>query len=135
MESTRTPAFSPFGLSRIGQIGITVTDVERSVAFYRDSLGMKLLFQYPGLGFFDCAGVRLMLSPPEGARESYSSVIYFRVPDIEEAYQQLGTRGVEFERAPHLVARMADHDLWMAFFRDPDRNLLALMCEVPLAAA
>jgi len=124
------PMDTPFGLSTIGQVGITVADVDRAVAFYRDQLGMKLLFQVPGMGFFDSGGVRLMLSAAEKPSDQYSSVIYFKVPDIGEAFQALSGRGVAFEREPHLVARMPDHDLWMAFLRDPDRNLLALMSEV-----
>jgi len=121
-----------FGLSVIGQVGITVTDVERAVAFYRDTLGMKLLFQMPTMGFFDCGGVRLMLSTSEHG-EQYSSIVYYKVADIQEAYRTLGERGAVFEGEPHLVARMRDHDLWMVFLRDPDRNLLALMSEVYLA--
>jgi len=122
-----------FGLAAIGQIGITVTDVDRAVAFYRDTLGMKLLFQVPGMGFFDCAGVRLMLSVSERPAETYSSILYFNVPDIQEAHRTMASRGVAFEGEPHMIARMPDHDLWMAFFRDPDRNLLALMSAVPRA--
>jgi methylmalonyl-CoA/ethylmalonyl-CoA epimerase len=121
---------SSFGLSAIGQIAITVSDVERAIAFYRDTLGMKLLFQVPNLGFFDCGGVRLMLSGAEKPGEHYSSVIYFRVSDLQEACRELAARGLSFEQEPHMIARMADHDLWMAFFRDPDRNLLGLMSEV-----
>ena len=127
MEATQ-PAQS--GLSVIGQIGITATDVDRAVAFYRDVLGMKLLFQFPGMGFFDCAGIRLMLRKPESPAESYSSILYFRVGDIQAAFRDLAARGVKFERDPHLVARMPDHELWMAFFRDAENNLLALMSEV-----
>ncbi|MGB7760536.1 MAG: VOC family protein [Bryobacteraceae bacterium] len=123
-----------FGLSSIGQIGITITNLERAIAFYRDTLGLKLLFQVPGLAFFDCAGIRLMLSGAEKPGEQYSSILYFRVPDIQAAAKTLDGRGAPFDRPPHLVARMPDHDLWMAFFRDPDRNLLALMSEVPRAA-
>lgn len=134
MESAAMPAGSSFSLSTIGQIAISVTDVDRAVAFYRDALGLKLLFQYPGLSFFDCGGVRLMLSSPENGRETCSSVLYFRVPDMQAAFQALAERGVTFEREPHVVARMPDHNLWMAFFRDPDRNLLALMCEARRAA-
>ena len=127
MESTASAA--PFGLSAIGQIGITVTDIDRAVAFYRDTLGIKLLFQVPNMGFFDCAGVRLMLSISERPAETYSSILYFKVPQIQQAFETLSGRGAAFEGEPHMIARMPDHDLWMAFFRDPDRNLLALMCE------
>jgi methylmalonyl-CoA/ethylmalonyl-CoA epimerase len=123
-----------FGLSSIGQIAITITDLERAVAFYRDTLGLKLLFQVPGLAFFDCAGIRLMLSGSEKPGEHYSSILYFRVPDIQTAAKILESRGAPFEEQPHLVARMPDHDLWMAAFRDPDRNALALMSEVKRAA-
>jgi catechol 2,3-dioxygenase-like lactoylglutathione lyase family enzyme len=129
MESAASAAL--FGLSTIGQIGITVTDIDRAIAFYRDTLGMKLLFQIPNMGFFDCAGVRLMLSISERPAETYSSILYFKVPDIQQAFETLIGRGAAFEGEPHLIARMPDHDLWMAFFRDPDRNLLALMSETP----
>ncbi len=125
---------APFELSTIGQIGITVRDAEKAAAFYRDALGLKLLFQMPGMAFFDCGGIRLMLSVSEKPAETYSSVLYFRVPEIGAAWAALRERGVEPEREPHLIARMPDHELWMAFFRDPDRNLLALMSEVRPAA-
>jgi methylmalonyl-CoA/ethylmalonyl-CoA epimerase len=123
------PSPALLGLGAIGQIAITVSDVDRAIAFYRDSLGIKLLFHVSGMGFFDCGGVRLMLSRPEKPGESYSSVLYFRVPDIQRVYGELQSRGVPFEGEPHMIAKMPDHELWMAFFRDPDRNLLALMCE------
>jgi methylmalonyl-CoA/ethylmalonyl-CoA epimerase len=119
-----------YGLSSIGQIAITVTDLERAIAFYRDKLGMKFLFQVPNLGFFDCGAIRLMLDRPEKAGETYSSVIYFKVDDIQAAHRELSGRGVPFEDEPHVIARMPDHDLWMTFLRDPDRNLIGLMSEV-----
>ena len=125
-----TPSEPAFGLGQIGQIALTITDVEQAVAFYRDALGMRFLFQVPNLAFFDCGGVRLMLGPAEKSGESFSSVIYFKVDSIQTAFETLSARGVTFEAAPHLIAKMPDHELWMAFFRDPDRNLLALMCEV-----
>lgn len=119
-------------LSEIGQIGIAVQDVRRAVEFYRDTLGMIMLFQLPAMAFFDCSGIRLMLSLPEGNQpgEKYVSLIYFKVPDIQSAYETLRSRGVEFDGKPHLVARMPDHDLWMASFRDPDGNVLELMSEI-----
>jgi catechol 2,3-dioxygenase-like lactoylglutathione lyase family enzyme len=120
-----------FGLSQIGQIAITVTDVPRAIAFYRDNLGLKFLFEAPNLGFFDCAGIRLMLTLPEGTSGTHASILYYKVPDIQQAHEVLSGRGVAFEGAPHLIAKMPDHDLWMAFFRDPDSNILALMSEVP----
>jgi len=122
---------STLRLDQIGQIAMPVRDVEKAIAFYRDILGMRFLFKAPpGLGFFDCAGVRLMLDGPAAAQAGRGSVLYYKVPDIQEAFATLTTRGVIFEGNPHLIARMPDHDLWMAFFRDPDGNLLALMSEV-----
>ena len=128
--SSMAQSETTFGLARIGQIAVTVSDLERAVLFYRDTLGMRLLFQFPNLAFFDCGGIRLMLGPPEKGGESLSSVIYYKVDDIRQATEILSSRGVQFEAEPHLIAKMPDHELWMAFFRDPDRNLLALMCEV-----
>jgi len=125
-----------FGLGQLGQIAVPVSDIQRAIAFYRDVLGMRFLFQAPpGLGFFDCAGVRLMLDAPAKAEsQNYSSVIYFKVPNLHAAFETLSARGVRFEAGPHLLARLPDHELWMAFFRDPDGNLLALMSEVRRAA-
>jgi methylmalonyl-CoA/ethylmalonyl-CoA epimerase len=120
-----------FGLAAIGQIALSVSDIGRAAAFYRDALGLRVLFQVPGMAFFDCGGVRLMISAVERAAQSDGYVIYFKVAEIQKAYEALAGRGVAFERAPELVARMPDHDLWMAFFRDPDRNLLAMMAEEP----
>jgi methylmalonyl-CoA/ethylmalonyl-CoA epimerase len=121
-----------FGLSRIGQIALPVRDLDRAVAFYRDVLGMAFLFRVPNLAFFDCAGVRLLLSPPESAElERHSSIIYFSVEDIHSAYQTLSERGAQFEDQPHIIANMDTYDLWMAFLRDPDGNLLGIMSEVP----
>jgi methylmalonyl-CoA/ethylmalonyl-CoA epimerase len=120
-----------FGLQQIGQIAVPVKDIDRAVRFYRDTLGMKFLFQAPpGLGFFDVGGVRLMLDGPAAAQAGSSSVIYFKVPDIQWACRTLKERRVQLEAEPHVIAKMPDHDLWMAFFRDPDGNLLALMSEV-----
>ena len=130
-------AAGSFGLSRIGQIAMTVGDRSRAVAFYRDILGMRLLFEAPpALAFFDCGGVRLMLSEPEGEGPNagqFSSVIYYVVDEIQAAAAELQARGVAFEGPPHVVARLPHADLWMAFLRDPDRNMLALMSEVPRA--
>jgi len=122
-----------FGLSRIGQIAVVVRDLPRAAAFYRDTLGMRLLFEAPpGLAFFDCAGVRLMLTLPDGADAGrMASIIYYAVDDIAVAARILAERGVVFETEPHVVARLPQADLWMAAFRDPSGNLLELMSEVP----
>ncbi len=122
------------GLDRIGQISIAVHDLGRAVAFYRDVLKMSFQFEAPpGLAFFDCGGVRLMLTLPDGGEDHHTSNVYYAVDDIQGMAKSLGERGVDFEREPHLVARLPDREVWMAFFRDPDRNLLALMSEIPLS--
>ena len=122
---------APFGLSAIGQIAITVHDVKKATAFYRDTLGIKLLFEVPNMAFFDCGAVRLMLSLPEKPELDHpSSILYFRVLNIQAAYERLKSGGVHFEDKPHLIARMPDHELWMTFFRDLENNLMALMSEV-----
>ena len=116
-------------LNSIGQIAILVKDVARATEFYRDKLGMKHLFSAGNLSFFDCGGVRLMLDKPEKA-EAGTSIIYFKVTEINEAYEQMKSRGVQFVDSPHLIARLPDHDLWMTFFRDSEGNLLSIMSEV-----
>jgi methylmalonyl-CoA/ethylmalonyl-CoA epimerase len=126
------PATTPvLGLGAIGQIAMNATDIPRAVRFYRDALGMRLLFEVPPkMAFFDCAGVRLMLSLPENAEYDHpGSVLYFRVDDIAQAHAALKGRGVNFADEPHLVARMPDHELWMTFFKDTEGNTLALMSE------
>ena len=118
------------GLSRIHQISIRAHDVERAVRFYRDTLGLPFLFAAPPrLAFFDCDGIRLMLSEPEGEVLQTGSVLYFRVNDIERAYRTLRERGAALIGEPNLVARLPDHELWLCFLRDPDGNPLALMEE------
>lgn len=124
------------GITRLGQIQVRTHDVERAVGFYENVLGLKLLFKAPpGLAFFDCGGVRLMLDRPEKQEFDHaSSILYFAVPDIQAAHARMKDGGVRFEDEPHLIARMPNHDLWMTFFRDTEDNLLALMSEVPHAA-
>ena len=126
-----TETSSP-GITRIGQIQIGTQDVERAAEFYEKVLGLKLLFKAPpGLAFFECGGVRLMLDRPEKPEFQHpSSILYFSVPDIQSAHGSLKEKGVRFEDEPHMIARMPDHDLWMTFFRDTEDNLLALMSEV-----
>ena len=123
-----------FGVARIGQIAMTVGDLPRAVAFYRDVLGMRFLFEAPpAMAFFDCGGIRLMLSLPEttGATQGqqFGSILYYAVDDIEAAARALEARGVRFEQPAHVVARLPHADLWMAFLRDPDGHLLAIMSE------
>ncbi|MCI0744528.1 MAG: VOC family protein [Verrucomicrobia subdivision 3 bacterium] len=118
-------------LAAVGQIGLTVDDLGKAVAFYRDMLGLKHLFDAPpAMAFFACGDIRLMLSRPEGPdAERFRTAMYFKVGDIDAARDALASRGVRFEVEPKLLAKMPDHELWMAFFRDPSGNLLALMCE------
>jgi methylmalonyl-CoA/ethylmalonyl-CoA epimerase len=117
----------------LGQVALTVSDVARSSAFYRDAVGLRFLFAAgPSLTFLDLGNARLMLSAPEGNFAPGSgTVLYLRVADILASHAAMRGRGVTFVDEPHLVAPMPDHDLWMCFFRDPDDYTLALMCERP----
>ena len=117
-------------LQRVRQIAINVKDSERASRFYRESLGLPFLFNAGAMAFFDCGGVRLMIEvPPEKEFDHPGSILYFKVDDIDSSYAELKGRGVDFRDAPHLIAKMPDHELWMAFFRDGEGNTLALMCE------
>ena len=120
------------GITRLGQIQILTKDVDRAAEFYEKVLGLKLLFKAPpGLAFFDCGGIRLMLDRPEKSEFDHaSSILYFAVPDIQAAYAGMKEKGVTFVAEPHMIAKMPDHDLWMTFFRDTEDNVLALMSEV-----
>ena len=119
-------------LDHIGQIALPVTDVDRAEEFYRTALGLRHLYRYGDLTFFDCAGVRLLLEKTlDFANVIRSSTIYLRCADIALAVRELKQRGVPFDSTPHLIAHMDDHDLWMAFFHDPDGHALALMQEAP----
>jgi methylmalonyl-CoA/ethylmalonyl-CoA epimerase len=114
----------------IGQISMTAHDIERATAFYADVLGIKLLFRAGHMSFFDCNGIRLMLSKPEKPEFDHpGSTLYFKVDDIDARYRELQARGVAFIDTPHLIARMPDHELWMTFFPDSEGNTHALMCE------
>jgi len=118
------------GLGRIGQLALQVSDIDRAERFYRDTLGLSALFRFSNLAFFDCDGVRLMLDgghESTGKREQFC--IYFRVSGMEAVVAALKSKQVYFEREPHVVAKMPDHELWMAFLHDPDGNRLALMEE------
>lgn len=118
------------GLHRIHQISIRAKDTARAVAFYRDTLGLKLLFQAPPqLAFFDCGGVRLMLSPAEPEFDHQGSVIYFAVDDINAAHAALSAADVTFRSEPHLIAKLPDREVWLTDFLDSEGNVLALMSE------
>jgi DNA-binding CsgD family transcriptional regulator/catechol 2,3-dioxygenase-like lactoylglutathione lyase family enzyme len=122
-------------LGPIGQISRSVGDIAAAERWYRDVLGLKHLYTFGKLAFFDCAGVRLFLEegPKAGGRQS---VIYFRVPDIRAAFAELTANDVAFDGAPHMIHRHADGmEEWMAFFRDPDGAVLALMSQVAASSA
>jgi len=118
-------------INQIGQIALPVLDVDRAEAFYEKVLGLRKLFRFGDLTFFDCAGVRLLLEKARDADGAKRGCIYFRCADITLAVAELGKRGLVFESSPHLIAKMDDHDLWMVFFKDPDGHTLALMQEAP----
>lgn len=119
-----------FTLGPVGQVALSVANADRSEAFYGEALGLRKLFRFGGLVFFDCSGLRLMLEQSTTSITA-GSPIYFRVADIVFARRELEHRGVKFIDAIHRVAPMEDHDLWMTFFRDPDEHMLALMMEAP----
>jgi predicted enzyme related to lactoylglutathione lyase len=128
---TTSAASSGIAITQIGQIAINVHDTNRALEFYRDTLGLKLLFTAGRLAFFDCGGVRLMLTPPERPEFDHpASILYFRVADIQSTHARLVQRNVKTEGEPHVVAKMPDHDLWLAEFRDSEGNIMALMSEV-----
>ena len=130
-----SPSTTNLGITNIGQISIIVKDVERATAFYRDVLGLPLLFTVPGMAFFDCGGVRLMLGTPSSPEYDHpSSILYFRVPDINAGHRRLVEHGVDIVAPPRLIAPMPTHDLWMTAFRDGEGNIHQLMSEVPRPA-
>ena len=120
------------GLGRIGQIAMNAKDLDRAIAFYRDTLGIPFLFRAPpALAFFDCAGVRLLLDEPQDEEfDRPGSILYFAVDDIRQMHARLASRGVSFRSEPHLIARLPDREVWMAFFDDTEGNTLALMSEL-----
>jgi len=128
------PGTQPFGLDRIGQIYVTAHDLDRAVAFYRDRLGMRFLFQVPSMAFFQCGEVTVMLGLPESPEFDHpASILYYAVDDIRAAHATLVERGVPVVREPALTHRAADHELWLGFYTDSEGNTLALMARTPLA--
>lgn len=122
------------GITSIGQISIITHDLPRATEFYRDALGLPLLFTTGNMAFFDCGGVRLMLGPASAPELDHpSSILYFKVSDINAAHRRLVELGVEIVAPPRLIAPMQTHDLWMVGFRDSEGNIMQLMSEVPHA--
>lgn len=121
-------------ITGVGQIAINCHDVKRATEFYRDKLGLRMLYEFPGLAFFDCGGVRLMLTKPETAELDHpSSIIYYRVADIHQASRAIADKGVSIENEPRIIARMPDHDLWLSNVRDTEGNIIAFMAEMKTA--
>ena len=125
---------STSNIQQVGQIAIAVSNIDKAVAFYRDILGLELLFEAPpGLAFFDCGGIRLMLTVLQGdPKDHHTSTIYYKVVDVRDAQEELEQKGVKFVQNAQLVATTPDHELWMGFIRDPDQNLIGIMAELPL---
>jgi methylmalonyl-CoA/ethylmalonyl-CoA epimerase len=117
-------------LNDIGQIALTVRDLGRAKDFYQNTLGMRFLFDAGTMAFFQCGAIRLMIGLSEEAVPIGGTILYFRVPDIQKVHGVLTEKSVAFVQLPHLVARMPDHELWMAFLKDPEGNTLGLMSEV-----
>lgn len=124
-------------LTELGQVAQPVKDLARAVEFYRDVLGAthQATFDPPGLAFFEFSGVRLMLDAIAEA-QGHGAPLYFRVPDLEAACAALEARGVTIDAAPHMISRddagvfgRPGMETWMAFFKDPDGNILAVMNE------
>ncbi len=122
-------------ISRIGQIALSASDLDRATAFYRDVLGLKFLFSAPpGMSFFECGEVRLLIGGPEAGGGAHpATTLFYFVSDIRDAARALTERGVAFDRDPMMIAKLADREVWLAEFQDSEGNSAALMSEVPLA--
>ena len=118
----------------LAQIALSVGDIARATAFYRDALGLKHLFDAPQMSFFDVGGVRLMLSAHGGESGGKGTLFYFKVDDVATTYAELRARDVRFEREPHVIARTQDREVSLAWCNDPDGNMLGLMSERTLSA-
>ncbi|MCM3744642.1 VOC family protein [Sporosarcina luteola] len=118
-------------ITKIGQIGVPAKNIERATAFYKEQLGLQLLFTTDTMAFFDCDGVRLFISLPEKEEFAHSSsILYFHVEDIQQAYEEYKEKGIVFIDEPHVVAKMGQTETWMVFFKDTEDNMHALMSEV-----
>jgi methylmalonyl-CoA/ethylmalonyl-CoA epimerase len=134
--SSETPSIEPtVHLDEIGQIAVTVGDLARAKDFYQNVLGMRFLFDAGPMSFFQCGKIRFALGTSDKPVAPGGTILYFRVANIEETHARLAAQGVEFIQKPHLAAKMPDHDLWLAFLADPDKNPIGLMCEAPPADA
>jgi methylmalonyl-CoA/ethylmalonyl-CoA epimerase len=134
MDAMRVDAMQVH-LDEIGQIAVNVSDLKRSKEFYQNTLGMKFLFDAGPMAFLQCGAIRFALGTSDKPVAPGGTILYFRVADIEKTHELLAAKGVAFLQKPHRVAKMPDHDLWLAFLEDPDKHPIGLMCEVPRAAA
>jgi methylmalonyl-CoA/ethylmalonyl-CoA epimerase len=137
METSEMTAITPtVHFDTIGQIALTVSDIARSKDFYQNTLGMKFLFDAGSMAFFQCGDIRFMIGtspePFQAQSPHGGTLLYFKVSDIHQAHEFLKEKGVVFHQRPHLVAKMPDHELWLAFIKDPDENILGVMSEIPL---
>lgn len=130
MSHPEAAAPAAVNFDQIGQIAITVDDLARAKDFYQKTLGMKFLFEVGQLAFFQCGDVRLMLDKLEDPGPRGGTILYYKVDDIHLTHSALAQRGVDFIEEPHLIAKMPDHDLWMAFLKDTEGNTVGIMCEV-----
>jgi len=120
-------------LSEISQAAMTVDNVDRAVNFYRDTLGLKLLFRVPNMAFFECGSMRILMGARAVAGGAPAgAILYFKVDDMTQAHHTLTQRGVKFAEPQHIVARMADREVWLAAFRDSENNLFHLISEKPV---
>ena len=126
---SHTPA-STVHFEKIMQIALSVTDLPRARDFYQNTLGMRFLFETGPMAFFQCGDIRLMISAAESEKPNKATLIYFKVADIQATYEALLAKGVEFSNPPHVIAKMPDHDLWLTYVKDPDGNMLGVMCEL-----
>jgi methylmalonyl-CoA/ethylmalonyl-CoA epimerase len=113
----------------VAQIALSVRDIAGATAFYRDALGLKHLFDAPGMSFFDVGGVRLMLSAQGGEPGGKGTLVYLKVADLAAAHAAMTARNVQFEQPPHVIARTPEREVSLAWCNDPDGNLLGLMSE------
>jgi methylmalonyl-CoA/ethylmalonyl-CoA epimerase len=135
MANQGAPVRSTMHLDEIAQIAVTVGDLNRAKEFYGNVLGLSFLFDAGSMSFFQCGKIRFAVGTSDKPASPNGTILYFRVTDIHQTHEVLAAKGIEFIQKPHLVAKMPDHDLWIAFFEDPDKNPIGLLCEMPRAAA
>ncbi len=117
-------------IDKIGQIAITVSNIEKSMLFYRDTIGLKYLFHDNNVALFDLNGIRLMLGKNESdQKKPFGMIIYFMVNEINSEFEKIKNKGVKTIREPHFTAKYNDKEIWLAFFKDMDENIFALMEE------